>query len=434
MELKAGQRKVLQHLKNGRSVFGLMPTGYGKSRCFQEPAFRWGWKVIVVSPLISLMEDQVIALKEESEVFSLHSGMSKARVFQTNEALLDGNWRILYISPERLCLWHENGFLERIDFRLLAIDEAHCVDTWSNFRTAYGKIGAITQKLKRRGILLLALTATLPAARGRALMREWAGRGRTVAMPLGRENLGTYLIACEEYGEKFLALTSVLSRIRANDSVLIYCASRERTEELCDVLGAMGFPAVSYHAGLPSAVRSSRVASFRSGLLPVVCATSAFGMGIDYGNVRAVVHFDCPDSIENYWQEAGRAGRSSVKAASLVLWTRSDLLRIRAMEEGRKKKALEFLFFLLAEGCRKRALEAHFGMRYRSPCGGCNFCRTVPEFLTGIAPLLERQVWWLSPEARPEVWIPKFLGYIPTLHDCRGGGTGRHTGLKILGP
>lgn len=412
--LKAGQRKVLAHLKNRRSVMGLMPTGYGKSRCYQVPAFCWGWKVIVVSPLISLMEDQRLALEGRMGALSIHSNLPRETVLLAEADIAAGNWSIVYVSPERLVHWQEKGLLQELKIDLLAVDEAHCVEMWSEFRLAYQKIEPVIQGLARGGTTILALTATLSLQCARALIKRWCGRGRTVAMPLGRENLSTYLIPCERYGEKHLVLASVLSRIGIEDAAIIYCASRERTEELADIIAAMGFAAVAYHAGLPADKRASLVESFRGGRIRFICATSAFGMGIDYGRVRAVVHFDFPDSVESYWQEAGRAGRDHRPSASVVLWTRSDLLRVRAMDDVRKVRALELMALFLADGCRKRQLEVHFGMRYRSGCGGCNYCReqrseTLQDTLLGVEGFLDRHVWWLAPEAEPMKWIAKFL-------------------------
>lgn len=412
--LKAGQHKVLEHLKRRRAVFGLMPTGYGKSRCFQVPAFCWGWRVIVISPLISLMEDQALALKDRAGAYLIHANLPRSETRGFEAAVAAGDWNIIYISPERLVAWQERGLLQKLSVDLLAVDEAHCIESWSDFRPAYLKMSSVIRELSKRGTTILALTATLPAIKGRALVRSWCGGARVVAMPLGRENLSTYLIPCERYGEKHLVLTSILSRIGCEDAAIIYCASRARTEELADILSAMGFPAVAYHAGLPADGRARCVEGFRAGRIRFICATAAFGMGIDYGKVRAVVHFDFPDSVESYWQEAGRAGRDQRPAVSAVLWTRSDLLRFRAMSAERKKKAWQAIELFLGGQCRKRLLEAHFGMRYRSGCGGCNFCRAekrekLPDILAGVEGFVDRCVWWLAPEAEPRTWMARFL-------------------------
>ena len=155
--LKSGQKKVLTHLKNRKSVFGLMPTGYGKSRCFQVPAFYWGWRVVVVSPLISLMEDQVISTQSRDGVFSIHSSMSRERVSIAEADLISGNWSLVYVSPERLIRWHSSGFLNRLKIDLLAIDEAHCVELWWEFREAYKHLSHVAKILKIQDATILAV-------------------------------------------------------------------------------------------------------------------------------------------------------------------------------------------------------------------------------------------------------------------------------------
>lgn len=364
----------------------------------------------MVSPLVALMEDQVGAWRDrEAGVICLHSGMCASEERETLRRIDHDDWKILYVAPERLTAWHEQGFwLTRRAPDLVALDEFHCVEEWKGFRPAYGELGPAVRSLIDLGARVAAFTATMPVAKARNVLADWRIPVEVVSLPLGRERLGSWLVACEEDAERWLALTGLLGRVRRG--AIIYCPSRQATEDIASSLGSLGFSVGAFHAGLPADLRRARVRGFSGGHLNIMVATSAFGMGMDRGDVDLVVHWGLPWSVESLWQEAGRAGRSGEEAHHVLLWNRSDLLRFR--HAAHRQAGMRLVDLLLHRGCRKSALAAHFGVT-ESKCGGCNFCRSrggeIPGALLPVEKFVDRTPWWLAPEAAPHEWIRKFL-------------------------
>ncbi|NUM89067.1 MAG: ATP-dependent DNA helicase RecQ [Bdellovibrionales bacterium] len=408
--LKPAQHEVLRRFRLGQNVFALLPTGYGKSLCYQWPALRWGWRVVVVSPLVALMEDQVRGLAP-SKALRLHSGMTSREECETLERVDRDDWRILFVSPERLLDWERKGFWwNRRVPDLLALDEFHCVSEWRGFRPAYRALGDAVTGMAARGACVGAFTATMPVARAQRIFQDWGLHVGVMDLPLGRENLGTWLAPCEHEAERWLSLVGLLGRVRGGRGALVYCSSRAATEDLARSLTSMGFSVGAFHAGLPADLRMARLRGFLGGHIRVMVATSAFGMGLDRSDVDLVVHWGLPWSVEGLWQEAGRAGRGNQEAHHVVLWCRSDLMRFR--NETVQEPGFELVDLLLRSDCRKSALTAHFGVG-PSECGGCDVCWSghgrLPEALHPLEKIVGRTAWWLSDEAAPRDWMGNFL-------------------------
>jgi ATP-dependent DNA helicase RecQ len=408
VQLRPLQRQVLEFLAAGKSVFAGLPTGYGKSLCFWAPAAAWGWRVWVVSPLISLMEDQAMACGALGlRVLAWHGQAEGMRARMER-----GDWQLCFLSPERLWLWRLSGYGKRLMQlglapQLIALDEMHCLDQWSSFRKGYAELPETLRIMMPRSALVLGLSASMSRKKAEAWMQAICGEHESVFAGLGRENLSLHVQALEEEQQRWLLTVAALRDLRAPNSALVYCASRGETDELARWLHSLGMSATAYHAGLPASWRSARSKAFREGHLRVVCATSAFGMGIDYPHVEAVIHFSLPYDLESYWQEVGRAGRSGREAFALAFWRRSEIMRARQMEKVAREK-----YFLLWRawakgGCRKQVVASFFGLT-EAKCGSCDECLRE-NAARGIFPHLTppSAAWWIRPEARLEQWLEK---------------------------
>lgn len=400
--LRAQQREVLAHLARRTPTFAALPTGYGKSLCFWMPAVAWGWRVWVLSPLLSLIEDQALACAALGvSTVAWRGGLGRAERMLLRERMLSGDWQVCFLSPERFLSWTTNGFFEALaerglDADLYALDEIHCLEEWREFRVGYRELVAPLRRRLARGAGLLGLSASLSARESDAWMRELCDGvpHARVCADLGRENLTLRVRAVETEAERWLELVAALKGVRAPESALVYCHSREEVDDLARWLRSLGMPAVAYHAGLPSEERVARSHAFRAGRLRLVCATSAFGMGIDYPHVSRVVHFSMPRDLESYWQEVGRAGRSGAPAEATAFWRRSEIARVRGLDDRARERFLA-LWNAWAKGdCRKAVVADRLGIS-QGRCGKCDRCER------GISSC----AWWTEPAACLEDWV-----------------------------
>jgi ATP-dependent DNA helicase RecQ len=385
------QREVIAQVLTGGDAFVLMPTGSGKSLCFQIPAIIREGVGLVVSPLIALMQDQVAGLRQNGvRADFLNSSLAPEAAAAVAARALAGETDLLYVAPERLLSEPFQEFLSRLRIALFAVDEAHCVSQWGHdFRPEYLQIASVTRRFA--GVPRIALTATADAATRKEILEKL--ELKTAAQFLSsfdRPNI-RYRVQLKENGRQ-----QVLRFIRAEhpaDTGIVYCRSRKRVDDLAAWLAAKGVKAVAYHAGLDAAERSRRQQRFAREEAIVVVATIAFGLGIDRPDVRFVVHFDVPTSMEAYYQETGRAGRDGAPSDAWMLYSLADVVAVRQMlarsegDEGFKfiqqRKLEAVLGYCETTACRRQVLLRYFGETLAGPCGNCGTCREAPETWDG---------------------------------------------------
>ncbi|NAZ37461.1 DNA helicase RecQ [Rubellimicrobium sp. CFH 75288] len=377
---RPGQEEIVRAVAGGRDVLAVMPTGGGKSLCFQLPALLREGLTVVVSPLIALMRDQVRALREAGvEAGAYTSANSEEENAALREALAEGRLRLLYLAPERLAQAGTAAALRRWNTRALAVDEAHCVAEWGHdFRPDYLRIGPLREAL---GVPLAAFTATADDdTRAEIVERLFGGREPALFLR-GFDRPNIHIAFAPKDGPRRQVLDYV--RARAGRSGIVYCASRARTETLSRALREAGVPAIHYHAGMEPDARREAETRFQTEDGLVVVATVAFGMGIDKPDIRWVLHADLPKSVEGYYQEIGRAGRDGLPAEALALYGADDIrLRRSQIDEGAAPEARKIadhgrlnalLGIAEAAGCRRQALLRCFGEE-SAPCGACDTC------------------------------------------------------------
>ncbi|TPE48281.1 DNA helicase RecQ [Amaricoccus solimangrovi] len=383
---RPGQEEVVAAVEAGEDVLAIMPTGGGKSLLYQLPALTRPGVTVVVSPLIALMRDQVRALRAAGVAAgALTSGNSPEETEEVFAALDQGVLKLLYMAPERLATAGTGGLMSRIGVSLLAVDEAHCVSQWGHdFRPDYLRLGALRKLLG--GVQTVALTATADAETRAEIAARLFGetRPRVFLRGFDRPNLSLAFQPKDNPRRQILDFVAA----RPGLSGIVYCASRARTESLAAALTEAGHTALAYHAGLSDEDRRLGETRFQREDGLVVCATVAFGMGVDKPDIRYVAHADLPKSIEAYYQEIGRAGRDGAPADTLTLYGSDDIrLRRTQIDEGaapmeRKEadhKRLNALLGLAeAKRCRRQTLLAYFGETLAEPCGNCDLCRDRP--------------------------------------------------------
>jgi ATP-dependent DNA helicase RecQ len=326
------QEEIIKSIAAGKDTLALMPTGGGKSITFQVPAMAHEGICLVITPLIALMKDQVARLnKLEIRSLAIHSGMSKEEIDNTMENAIFGDYKFLYVSPERLATRDFIGKAPRLNLSLIAVDEAHCISQWGyDFRPSYLKIALLREQVGN-DVPFLALTASATEHVVEDIMKRLEFREKNVIRTsFNRKNI-TYLVRNVE--DKGTYLVKTLQK--AKGSGIVYVRSRKRCSEVAELLEKNGIAADHYHAGLSNELRDSKQAAWTQGKKRVIVATNAFGMGIDKADVRFVVHWDCPDSLENYFQESGRAGRDDKPASAVLMFSPSDQSRLN--ESMRKK-------------------------------------------------------------------------------------------------
>ena len=318
------QRNIIESIANGRDTLGLMPTGGGKSITFQVPALAQEGVCIVITPLIALMKDQVQHLREHGILAdAIYADKSRSEILQTLDNAIFGGVKILYVSPERLASEMFQTKLRHIHVSFITVDEAHCISQWGyDFRPSYLQIASIREM--KPGIPILALTATATPEVVDDIQERLHFKEKNVfKMSFERKNLAYVVREAEDkQGEMIHILQSV------GGSAIVYARSRKRTKEMAQLLSQQGITATFYHAGLDPDVKDQRQKAWQKDEVRVMCATNAFGMGIDKPDVRVVIHIDCPDSLEAYFQEAGRAGRDGQKSYAVLLYNKHDELKL----------------------------------------------------------------------------------------------------------
>jgi ATP-dependent DNA helicase RecQ len=413
------QEEIIRDALAGRDVFALMPTGGGKSLCFQLPALLREGLTIVVSPLISLMKDQVDALQTSGIAATfLNSALERNEAVERLRRLNRGEYRLLYVAPERLML---DGFLERAlnwNITQIAIDEAHCISEWGHdFRPEYRELKKLRRHLPDVPIMALTATAT-ERVRKDIVDQLHLHNARCYVASFNRPNLTYRVVPKSSPYEQVLTLI----RGRPNESGIVYCASRKTADSLATKLNGDGVKAKPYHAGLESTDRAEHQEQFLRDDARVITATIAFGMGINKPNVRFVIHHDLPKNIESYYQETGRAGRDGLPSECVLLFSASDVVKqTRFIEEKSEKEQRiareqlgQMVHYAETRECRRATLLRYFGEEFPVPCNGCDNCLEPRETFDGT------------------VHAQKFLSCVYRIYEKQGFGFGLNHVVDVL--
>lgn len=380
---KGNQESVIQNVLEGKDTFVLMPTGGGKSLCYQLPSLMLEGTAIVISPLIALMKNQVDAMRnfgeEDGVAHFLNSSLSKSATLKVKEDVLEGRTKLLYVAPESLTKESNIEFLKQVKISFYAVDEAHCISEWGHdFRPEYRKIRPIVNEIGSAPIIALTATAT-PKVQNDIQKNLGMMDAMVFKSSFNRPNLYYEVLP------KVSATKEIIKFIKSNPgkSGIIYCLSRKKVEELSETLQVNGIKAVPYHAGMDSSTRSGNQDKFLMEEVDVVVATIAFGMGIDKPDVRYVIHYDIPKSLEGFYQETGRAGRDGGEGRCITFYSYKDIQKLEKFMQGKpvaeqeigKQLLMETVSFAESAVCRRKVLLHYFGEKYDDEnCGSCDNC------------------------------------------------------------
>lgn len=381
---KPGQEEIIEHLVSGHNAFVLMPTGGGKSMCYQLPALVMEGTAVVISPLIALMKNQVDVIRgfvsgEEGIAHFLNSSLSRAQMTEVCNDLHSGTTKLLYVAPESLTKPENVAMLKDVKISFYAVDEAHCISEWGHdFRPEYRRIRELVDEIGRAPIIALTATAT-PKVQGDIIKNLGIPDAKVFKSSFNRPNL------YYEIRDKTDPKREIIKYIRQHPgkSGIIYCLSRRKVEELAELLNVNGIKARPYHAGLDAKTRAENQDAFLMEEVDVIVATIAFGMGIDKPDVRFVIHYDIPKSIEGYYQETGRAGRDGKEGECIAFYRYKDILKLEKFMQGKpiaeqeigKQLLLETVAYAESNQCRRKLLLNYFGENYtQENCGCCDNC------------------------------------------------------------
>ncbi|MDD5892059.1 MAG: DNA helicase RecQ [Bacteroidales bacterium] len=381
---KGDQERIIKHLTAGNNAFVLMPTGGGKSLCYQLPALVMEGTAIVISPLIALMKNQVDAIRgfvsgNDGIAHFLNSSLSKAQIAEVRNDLLKGVTKLLYVAPESLTKADNIAILREVKISFYAIDEAHCISEWGHdFRPEYRRIRTIIDEIGNAPIIALTATAT-PKVQSDIIKNLGMTDATVFKSSFNRPNL------YYEIRDKSDPKRDIIKFIKQNPgkSGIIYCLSRKKVEEMAELLNINGIKALPYHAGLDAKTRAANQDCFLMEEVDVIVATIAFGMGIDKPDVRFVIHYDIPKSIEGYYQETGRAGRDGKEGQCITFYSYKDIQKLEKFMQGKpiaeqeigKQLLMETVAYAESNSCRRKLLLSYFGEEYDVPnCGACDNC------------------------------------------------------------
>jgi ATP-dependent DNA helicase RecQ len=389
---KGNQEVVIRNVLDGNDSFVLMPTGGGKSLCYQLPSLIMEGTAIVISPLIALMKNQVDAMRgfstEDGIAHFLNSSLTKTQMQKVKQDVLDGKTKLLYVAPESLTKEENIAFLQKIKISFYAVDEAHCISEWGHdFRPEYRRIRPIINKIGVAPLIALTATAT-PKVQSDIQKNLDMTNANVFKSSFNRENL------YYEVRPKVNAAKEIIKFIKNNSgkSGIIYCLSRKKVEELAEILQVNGIKALAYHAGMDAATRSSNQDKFLMEDVDVIVATIAFGMGIDKPDVRFVIHYDIPKSLEGYYQETGRAGRDGGEGKCISFYSYKDIQKLEKFMQGKplaeqeigKQLLLETVAYAETAVCRRKILLHYFGEKYqKEDCENCDNCNHPKEQFEG---------------------------------------------------